>query len=221
MSDSDRDSRPTTPLPEAGNDPGDPNRPISEERDTPPPPIANPDLDMDNDENQDHDSLDDLSEVDEAEFADFDPTTVALEDRPLVDIDEDIARTLKAGKRQRADKTGEGKKPKEGKRDKKKRRRDEDEDPDGERIEGKRIRKPKADGERRSKDAPREKRAATPENEENLSPEERRRRALDKAMDAALKNPNKRRRKKDEVVCLIRTIFFDDTNIVEGPRRSI
>ncbi|RDL41462.1 putative SPN1 Protein is Spt6-interacting putative elongation factor [Venustampulla echinocandica] len=199
MSDSDHDSRPTTPLPEAGNDAGDPNRPMSEERDTPPPPIANPDLDMDNDENMDHDSLDDLSEVDEAEFADFDPTTVALEDRPLVDIDEDIARTLKAGKRQRADKAGEGKKPKEGKRDKKKRRRDEDEDPDGERIEGKRIRKPKADGERKSRDAPREKRVATPENDENLTPEERRRRALDKAMDAALKNPNKRRRKRDEV----------------------
>lgn len=46
---------------------------------------------------------------------------------------------------------------------------------------------------------PRERRAPTPENEENLTPEERRRRALDKAMDAALKNPNKRRRKKDEV----------------------
>ena len=38
------------------------------------------------------------------------------------------------------------------------------------------------------------------ENEENLTPDERRRRALDRAMDAALKNPNKRRRKKDEVV---------------------
>ncbi len=56
----------------------------------------------------------------------------------------------------------------------------------------------RADGDKAPKDKPRK--AATPENEELLSPDERRRRALDKAMDAALKNPNKRRRKKDEVV---------------------
>ncbi|KAG9231818.1 putative transcription factor IWS1 [Amylocarpus encephaloides] len=199
MSDSDLDSRPTTPLPEAGNDAADPSQPRSDDGDTPPPAAANPDLDMVNIDDDDHDSLaSDLSEVDEAEFADFDPTTVALEDRPLVDIDEDVAKTLKASKRQRADK-GEGKKGKEGKRDKKKRRRDEDEDPDGQQMEGKRARKPRPDGERKIRDGPREKRAPSPENEENLTPEERRRRALDKQMDAALKNPNKRRRKRDEV----------------------
>ena len=209
MPDSD-DSRPTTPLPEAGHDPEDPNGPVSEEQDTPPPPAANPDMDMDEDSNREDEDDDPsdleslLSEVDEAEFADFDPTTVALEDRPLVGIDEDIARTLKAGKRKRADKDGEGKKPKEGKREKKKksRRDDDDEDPDGEEIDGKRIRKPKRiESDRRDRDKPRERRPPTPENEENLTPEERRRRALDRAMDAALKNPNKRRRKKDEVVC--------------------
>ncbi|KAH8660719.1 hypothetical protein BGZ60DRAFT_381922 [Tricladium varicosporioides] len=198
MSDSDLGSRPTTPLPESGNDTGDPNRLASEDRDKSPAPAVDPDLDIDDDD--DNDSLaSELSEVDEAEFADFDPTTVALEDRPLVDIDEDVARTLKAGKRKRADKDGDGKKPKEAKRDKKKRRRDDDEDPDGQTMEGKRVRKPKSDGEKKSRDGPRERRPATPENEENLTPEERRRRALDKAMDAALKNPNKRRRKKDEV----------------------
>ncbi|PMD19889.1 putative transcription factor IWS1 [Hyaloscypha hepaticicola] len=205
MSDSDADSRPSTPLPEAGNDSGDPNRLMSEERDTPPAPAANPDLDMDNAENDNDEDLSDndseLSEVDEAEFAEFDPTTVALEDRPLVGIDEDIARTLKAGKRKRADKDGDGRKPKEAKRDKKKKsRRDDDEDPDGELVDGKRVKKPKRiDGERKDRDKARERRAPTPENEENLTPDERRRRALDKAMDAALKNPNKRRRKKDEV----------------------
>lgn len=195
MSDSDLDSRPTTPLLEAGHD-GDSNRPVSEERDTPP--AANPELDMDDADNDISDNESELSEVDEAEFAEFDPTTVALEDRPQVGIDEDVARTLKAAKRKRAD--GDGKKPKEAKRDKKKRaRRDDDEDPDGEELDGKRVRKTKKiDGER-SKDKPREKRAVTPENEENLTPDERRRRALDRAMDAALKNPNKRRRKKDEV----------------------
>ncbi|KAG4422331.1 hypothetical protein IFR04_004483 [Cadophora malorum] len=172
-----------------------------EERDTPPPPAANPDLDMDNEENDVSDNESELSEVDEAEFAEFDPTTVALEDRPLVGIDEDVARTLKAGKRKRADKEGDGKKPKEAKRDKKKRaRRDDDEDPDGQVLDGKRTKKPKSvRSEREKGDKPRERRPPTPENEENLTPDERRRRALDKAMDAALKNPNKRRRKKDEV----------------------
>ncbi|CZT48392.1 probable SPN1 Protein is Spt6-interacting putative elongation factor [Rhynchosporium secalis] len=170
-----------------------------EERDTPPPPAANPNLDMDNEENDVSDNESELSEVDEAEFAEFDPTTVALEDRPLVGIDEDVAKTLKAGKRKRAE--GEGKKPKEAKRDKKKRpRREDDEDPDGQVLDGKRTKKPKSvRSEREKGDKPRERRPPTPENEENLTPEERRRRALDKAMDAALKNPNKRRRKKDEV----------------------
>ena len=181
------------------------------ERDVPSPPLAKPDLEAEHESNRDEPEDDDdlsgneseLSEVDEAEFADFDPTTVALEDRPQVSIDEDVARTLKASKKKRAD---NGKKPKEGKRDKKKRRRDDDEDPGGEELDGKRIRKPKSirpDGERKDRDRARERRPPTPENEENLTPEERRKRALDRAMDAALKNPNKRRRKKDEVVgCL-------------------
>jgi len=200
------DSRPTTPLPEAGHDAGDPNRPMSEDRDTPPAPLANPDLDMDDLDNAKNEDLSDneseLSEVDEAEFAEFDPTTVALEDRPLVSIDEDVARTLKAGKKKRADGKDGEKKPKEAKREKKKRaRRDDDEDPDGEMLEGKRTKKTqrvRADGEKSQKEKVKP-RAQTPEDETLLTPEERRRRALDRAMDAALKNPNKRRRKKDEV----------------------
>ncbi|KAI9649256.1 Transcription factor iws1 [Ciborinia camelliae] len=205
MSDSDLDSRPTTPLPEAGNDARDSNRPISQERDTPEPSMANPDLDMDDLDNveggAESDNESDLSEVDEANFDDFDASKVALDERPMVGIDEDVAKTLKASKRKRAE--GEGKKPKEGKREKKKRpRRDSDEDPDGMEIDGKRVRKPKrVEGERKDRDRTKERRKATPEpeNDENLTPDERRRKALDKAMDAALKNPNKRRRKKDEV----------------------
>lgn len=200
-----------------------------EERDTPPPQAADPDLDVDNDENDENDENDvsdnesELSEVDEAEFAEFDPTTVALEDRPLVGIDEDVARTLKAGKRKRADKEGDGKKPKEAKRDKKKRpRHDDDEDPDGQVLDGKRTKKPKSVRSDREKgDKPRERRPATPENEENLTPDERRRRALDKAMDAALKNPNKRRRKKDEVVRSTVQIDWSRILIVTGSRGGI
>lgn len=205
-------SRELTPLPEAGNDPADPNRPVSEEGDSPAP-VGDSNLDLDDLDNQEtakgadddeSDNESELSDVDEAEFDEFDPASVAIDtSKPNVHIDEDIAKTLKAGKRKRSEKDGEGRKAKEGKREKKKKRRDEDEDPGGVELDGKRIRKPKsirADGERRER--PKERRAATPENEDNLSPEERRVRALDRAMDAALKNPNKRRRKKDEVVSI-------------------
>ena len=129
-----------------------------------------------------------LSEIDEDQFEDY-------EERP-VNIDEDIAKTLKAAKRKRTD--GEtAKKPKEGRRAKKRARDDDDlgstliEDTE------RRPRKARSDGENRLPTKP------TPQNQENeeeLTPEERRRRALDRAMDAAIKNPTKRRRKKDEVV---------------------
>ncbi|KAG6063282.1 Transcription factor iws1 [Claviceps aff. humidiphila group G2b] len=140
-----------------------------------------------------------LSEIDENEFEDYDPETAKIEDRP-VDIDEDIARTLKASKRKRT--TGDApKKPREGRREKK--RRDDDEDvamDDGaEEADGnskRRSRRP-ADGERRratKSDAP------APEKEEDLSPEERRQRAIDRALDAAIKRPGKgKRRRKDEI----------------------
>ncbi|KAG6024796.1 Transcription factor iws1 [Claviceps sp. Clav32 group G5] len=140
-----------------------------------------------------------LSEIDENEFEDYDPETAKIEDRP-VDIDEDIARTLKASKRKRT--TGDApKKPREGRREKK--RRDDDEDvmmDDGaEEADGnskRRSRRP-ADGERRratKSDAP------APEKEEDLSPEERRKRAIDRALDAAIKRPGKgKRRRKDEI----------------------
>lgn len=216
MSDS---SRPVTPLPEAGHDAGDPNRPMSEDRDTPPAPPANPSLDMDDEDNDMSDNESELSEVDEDEFANFDPTTIALEDRPLVEIDEDIARSLKATKRKKTG-DGEAKKPKEGKREKKKKRaRDDDDDPDGQLLEGKRIRKPKSvriEG----KEKERAKREPTPENDENLTPDERRRRALDKAMDDALKNPNKRRVKAGEVVCLLMITYPVDPNYLLGSRKA-
>lgn len=187
MSDSGLDS----PVRDAGNG-------AEGEIESPEPAAADPEEGLDNidPDDDDKDSLaSELSEVDEAEFADFDPTTVALEDRPLVDIDEDVAKTLKASKRKR---TEEGKKPKEAKREKKKRRRDDDEDPDGEQLDGKRTRKPKSLSEKKSRDGAKE-RPRPAEAEEDLTPEERRRRALDRAMDEALKAPNKRRRKKDEV----------------------
>lgn len=139
-----------------------------------------------------------LSEVDENQFEDYDPETANIEDRP-VDIDEDIARTLKATKRKRTE--GEAvKKPREGRREKKRRDRDEDVAMDDGDDAGKKPRRSRraGEGERR----PRAK-AATPEpeNEDHLSPEERRKRAIDRALDAAIKKPSgPKRRKKDEIV---------------------
>ncbi|KAI9671214.1 MAG: Transcription factor iws1 [Caeruleum heppii] len=198
------DSRPVTPEPEAGHDPADPNRPISEERDSPTPPAANPDLDMDQVEDDNPGALSDesdLSDIDEAQFEDFDPANVAIEDRPAIAVDESNVNLLGVHRRKRAEgEAAEGKKKKkEGKRrEKKSRKAAEDEDSDafsgGEEVQGKRERKRKPAGERKERAAPRQR---TPENEEELTPEERRRRALDRAMDAALKNPTKRRRKYD------------------------
>jgi len=142
-----------------------------------------------------------LSEIDENEFEDYDPETANIEDRP-VDIDEDIARTLKASKRKRT--AGDApKKPREGRREKKRRDDDDDvlieegaADADGKNSQ-RRSRRP-ADGERRRATKPDE---PAPVNEEELSPEERRKRAIDRALDAAIKKTGtSKRRRKDEIV---------------------
>ncbi|KFA61806.1 hypothetical protein S40285_05620 [Stachybotrys chlorohalonatus IBT 40285] len=139
-----------------------------------------------------------LSEVDENQFEDYDPETANIENRP-VDIDEDIAATLKVSKRKRIEGDA-AKKPREGRREKK--RRDQDEDTGADDLsEVETTKKPRrsrraADGERR----PRAKAAEPePEDDESLTPEERRKRAIDKALDSALKkNSGSKRRRKDE-----------------------
>lgn len=139
------------------------------------------------DNDSDDESL--LSEVDEAQFADFDPTAVQV----APDFE-----SLKQIKASRKDRTGEEpKKKKEKTRDKVKknrRRRDSDEgfELDGAQMDGKRRRGAKT-GE------PSEKKKAAPVvevDESTLSPEERRKRALDRAMDAAMKKPKSSRRGK-------------------------
>jgi len=135
-----------------------------------------------------------LSEIDEDQFDEYDPTT---ENRP-VDIDENVAKTLKAAKRKRTD-SETTKKPKEGRRPKKRSRGDDDVDIGENEFRERRPRKSRTDGEERraaKKDAVQKQQ----EEEANLPPEERRRRALDRAIDAAVKNPSKRRRKKDDIV---------------------
>ncbi|KAI9792293.1 MAG: Transcription factor iws1 [Peltula sp. TS41687] len=212
MAEVDSEHRPETPLPEAGHDASDPNQPIEEDLDTPAAPPANPHLDMDDLDNRLADLSDDesdLSEIDEAQFDDFDPTNVAVDDRPAIAVDDSNVALLGVHKRKRDEGAADGaggtgeegvkpKKKKEGRREKPKKNNrknrdlEEDDFSGGEELTGKRERKKKPPGIRKERAKPRK---ATPEKEEDFSLEERRRRALDRAMDEALKNPNRRRRK--------------------------
>ncbi|OLN94068.1 Transcription factor IWS1 [Colletotrichum chlorophyti] len=142
-------------------------------------------------------SDDQLSEIDEDQFEDYDPETANIEDRPVA-VDEDVAKTLKASKRKAPAEGEKARKPKEGRREKKRSRDDEvsgDVDGDAGRP-ARKSRRAAAEGERK----PRSK-VASPEvdDESHLSPEERRRRAIDRALDAAMKGPVKRKKKKDEI----------------------
>ena len=172
------DSRLGTPEPEAGHDPNDPNQPLYDDRDPPSAPIADPTADMD--DLSDNDSV--LSDVDEAQFEDFDPANVAVDDRPAIAVDEDNVKLLGRHKRKRDvdgdyDAEGSKKKKKEGKREKprkaRKKRDDDDMFSGGEELDGKRIRKKKAVTEGEGKKEKPRPRKATPENEEELDPQER------------------------------------------------
>jgi len=176
---SDISSPPLSPLPEALNDPTDPNDPDRQDADPPSAPIGDPTRDMDAD--SDNESI--LSDIDEAQFEDFDPANISIEDRPAIAVDEDNVRLLGRHKRKRED-GGEGevtkKKKKEGRREKvKKSRKRKDSDDDdfsgGQEIEGKRKRKPKAavDGTERRTEKVRERKERPEENEDALTPEER------------------------------------------------
>ena len=176
-------SLPLTPEPEAGHDPRDPDQPSEDLQDPPPAPIGNPRADMD--DISDNESV--LSDVDEAQFEDFDPNQIAIEERPAIAVDEENVKLIGRHKRKRdgeADGEGAKKKKKEGKREKpKKVRKKQDSDDDfsgGQEMEGKRVRKKKPfteGGEKVRKEKPKI-RKATPENEEAMDPEERKSRVL-------------------------------------------
>ncbi|KAJ5166873.1 uncharacterized protein N7482_005654 [Penicillium canariense] len=150
-----------------------------------------------------------LSEVDEAQFENFDPENVDVEDRPQLAIDEENLKLIGRHKRKRND-DGEGRsRRKEGRREKKSRRaRDEEEGEEGS-----------------SRRKERKKKEASPDtDEETLDPETRtypiteridgiglklteydvlgRRRALDRAMDEAIRKPLKRRFRKQDGIDL-------------------
>jgi transcription factor SPN1 len=161
-------------MPEAGNDPSDPLRPEIEEEHSPDPPLAEPHQDVDATEPADDIAdLDsngsDLSDLDDAEFEEFDAANIAIDDTRAVAVDESNVRLLGVHKRKRGDGEERPRKKREGRREKKKRaRRDEDENfSGGEQLDGKRARKRKeAGGERRKKER-------SPVNEDDLTPEER------------------------------------------------
>jgi len=139
------------------------------------------------DSDRDSDVLSDVDEIDEDQFDEYDASAANIDERP-VEIDEDVARTLKASKR----KGTATKKPKEGKREKKRRDRTDDalDAGDAEIYSGKRVRK--------AATAAAEPAEPEPENEEDLTPEERRRRAIERAARKEVKKPSQRRKRKDE-----------------------
>ncbi|KAE9981914.1 hypothetical protein BLS_006826 [Venturia inaequalis] len=217
-------SAPNSPMPEAGNDPGDPLAPEIEEEHVNNPPAAFPDQDMEvtaenevNNDDHDNDS-DDLSDVDEAQFDDFDADALALEEREQIAVDDSNVALLGVHKRKRTEaeiEEARKKKKKEKKRDrpKKSRRRREGSEnfSGGEEVSGKRSRKRDGEGRSRSKKVPED------IDESTLTPEERRRRALDKLMDDALKNPNQRRKKKADG----RSLEDDADTKIEGMRDAM
>ncbi|KAL5002587.1 transcription factor iws1 [Aspergillus recurvatus] len=128
-----------------------------------------------------------LSEVDEAQFEDFDPENVDIEDRPQLDIDEENLKLIGRHKRKRTEEEGTSKRKKEGRRKKSRRYAEEDEGGSDREAGGRRRKSKKAELE---------------EDEESLDPATRRRRALDRAMDEALKKPTKRRARKQDGIDL-------------------
>ncbi|KAL4779108.1 hypothetical protein BJX76DRAFT_341708 [Aspergillus varians] len=128
-----------------------------------------------------------LSEVDEAQFEDFDPENVDIEDRPQLDIDEENLKLIGRHKRKRTeDEEGSSRRKKEGKRKKSRRYAEDEGGSDGEAAARKR----------------KSKKAVPEEDEETLDPATRRRRALDRAMDEAMKKPTKRRARKQDGIDL-------------------
>lgn len=180
------------PLPEGNNDPQDPLAPeIEEENSGKNPPFADPHLDPEATEDtapdvpdpedaemddNDHDS-DALSDVDEAQFEDFDPNAIAIEERPRV-VDASGVAMLGKHKRKRDEgEEGAKKKRKEGRREKPKKSRkraeegEDDFNGDGEDLSGTRRKKR---GTAEGGEAPRRrKRTPSVERDDLLTPEER------------------------------------------------
>ncbi|KAK2764049.1 Transcription factor iws1 [Emmonsiellopsis sp. PD_33] len=179
---------------------------------SPEPAVDPPVVDKEDDKPADHladaDLSDDesvLSDVDEAQFEDFDAANVSIDERPAIAVDEENLKLIGRHKRARNEEEEEErrkKRNKEGRREKKKSRRKADSDDGfsgGEEINGKRARKRREGGEGGER---RSRRVVEEVNEEELDPATRRRRALDRMMDEQLKKPTKRRARKADGIDL-------------------
>ncbi|KAF2796434.1 transcriptional elongation factor-like protein Iws1 [Melanomma pulvis-pyrius CBS 109.77] len=203
-----KSSHSNSPLPEAGHDPDDPLRPeIDEENSTPNPPITDPHQDMEvtdeRAEMPDQDDLEEaglsdnesvLSELDEGQFEDFDAADLDIEERPAQMIDDTNVNLIGVHKRKRTEADGELPKKKKKKADKPRRKktRGDDEVSANEDSGTRKSRRSRKEG--KTKD-----RAPAEEEDESLTPEERRKRAFQKAMDDAVKPTSSRRRKKGDI----------------------
>ena len=199
MEDSPAVTPPLDDVPEAGNDDGDVQSPAGDQEGSPNAPI---DSDFDKDDDSDLESA--LSDVDERQFEDFDPTAIAIEDRPAIAVDETTVGHLGKHKRKRTEgEDEERRKKKEKRREKPKKSRRHREGTEefegGETIEGSRARKSKREGEVSRR------RIHDDEDDMSLTPEERRKRALDRKIDDVLKLQHRRAAgKKDGMVCFLR-----------------
>ncbi|KAF2710901.1 transcription factor IWS1 [Pleomassaria siparia CBS 279.74] len=198
-----------SPLPEAGHDPQDPLRPeIDEENSTPNPPIGDAYQDMEvTDEKAEMPDQDDveeaglsdnesvLSELDDGQFDEFDAGDIAIENRPAQIIDDTNVNLIGVHKRKRTEADGELPKKKKKRADKPRRKkaRGDDEVSGNEDSGTRKSRRSKKEGKVRER-AP-----ADEEEDANLTPEERRKRAFQRAMDEAVKPTSSRRRKKGDI----------------------
>lgn len=123
------DQKVATPVAGDDNEGENPNEPTAETEgiaeDVDEPNGGNDDEDEDDDKVSDDESI--LSEVDEAQFENFDPENVDVEDRPQLAIDEDNLKLIGRHKRKRAEDGETRPRRKEGRREKKSRRAVDDE----------------------------------------------------------------------------------------------
>lgn len=152
--------------------------------------------------NSDNESL--LSDLDDHDFQDFDLENIDIEERPAIAVDQSNVNLIGVHKRKRDGPDDGSKKRREGRREKKTRRRPtatgEDEGDDGGRS-GRAGGSLSSSRRKTAEKSSKGRKTRDDIDDDSLTPEERRKRALDRKMDEALKRTGQRFRK---VVCLAR-----------------
>ncbi|KAK7182980.1 hypothetical protein DPSP01_010297 [Paraphaeosphaeria sporulosa] len=197
-------SHSNSPLPEAGNEPEDPLAPELEEENGVNPPLGAPDQDVEvteaRDEMPDPDDVEEggmsdnesvLSELDDQQFEEFDEGALAIEERPAQVIDGENMNLIGVHKRKRTEGEGDAPKKKKKRADKPRRKKNREEEVGG---------TDEAAGARKARSRKKGRAAEADENDESLTPEQRRQRALDEQLKAIMKpSGGSRRRKKDGI----------------------